>query len=114
MTSFIKKSLKSKKISTKRKKINWSQSLKSIRSKDKLSKKNKARKSLRYLLLLKKYKYIIQYTNPRLLKAFQTKSGKIKARRKTRLKLWQQRKVSKAIRRARVLGLLPYVSLVQI
>ena len=113
MSTFIKKSLKSKKPFSKRKKINWSQSLRSLREKDKALKKTKVRKSLRYLLLLKKYKYIIDHTNPTLLKAFLTKSAKIKSRRKTRIRLWQQRKVGKAIRRARALGLLPYVSLVK-
>jgi small subunit ribosomal protein S18 len=109
--------LKDKKtIPNKRKKINWSQSLKSLRQKSLLSKKQKLklRKSLRYILLLKKHNNVIEYKNALLLKAFLSKSGKIKSRRKTRVKLCQQRRIGKAIRRARVLGLLPFVSSVKL
>lgn len=101
-----------KKPNKKGKKINWSQSLKFLRQKSSLSKKQKLklRKSLRYVLLLRKHKNLIDYKNALLLKAFLSKSGKIKSRRKTRIKLHQQRKIGKAIRRARVLGFLPFVS----
>ncbi len=114
MLPFKKKtSFKGKKnIPTKRKKINWSQSLKAIRQrKTLLSKKQKLklRKSLRYILLLRKYKNVITYKNIALLKAFLAKSGKIKSRRKTRVKLYQQRLIAKSIRRARVLSLLPFI-----
>jgi len=44
-----------------------------------------------------------------LLKAFLTKYGKIRARRKTRVNIQQQRKVAKAIRKARAVGLIPFV-----
>ncbi len=103
-------------IPNKRKKINWSQSLKSLRQKTLLSKKQKLklRKSLRYILLLRKHNNVIEYKNALLLKAFLSKSGKIKSRRKTRIKLSYQRKIGKAIRRARTLGLLPFVSLVKV
>lgn len=114
MSTFPKKQYlsKEKTFSSKRKKINWSQSLKSLRHRFTLSRKEKFKlqKSLRYILLLRKHKYLIDYKNAKLLKAFLSKSGKIKASRKTRVKLCYQRKISKAIRRARVLGLLPFVS----
>ena len=68
----------------------------------------KIKKSLQYLLLLKKFK-TIDYKNIKLLKAFLTKYGKIRARRKTRVNIQQQRKVAKAIRKARAVGLIPFV-----
>lgn len=99
-----------KPFSKKRKKINWSQSLKAIRKKSILSKKQKLklRKSLRYILFLRKNENYISYKNALTLKAFLSKSGKIKSRRKTRIKLYQQRLIAKSIRRARVLSLLPF------
>ncbi len=117
ITSIKKKSNgKEKPAVTKKKRINWSQSLKSLRHKSLLSRKDKLklRKSLRYILLLRKHKNLIDYKNAKLLKAFLSKSGKIKSRRKTRIKLSQQRKIGKAIRRARVLGLLPFTSCLKI
>lgn len=105
-----------KNLPIKRKKINWSQSLKSLRQKTLLSKKQKLklRKSLRYILLLRKHNNVIHYKNALLLKAFLSKSGKIKSRRKTRIKLYQQRLIGKAIRRARVLSILPFTCPVKV
>ena len=85
---------------------NWNQSLKT----SKISKKpTKVRKSLQYLLILKKFDNVIDYKNIKLLSAFLNKYGKIKPRRKTRLSIQQQRTVAKAIRKARDLKLLPFV-----
>ncbi len=117
ITSIKKKSNgKEKPAVTKKKRINWSQSLKSLRHKYVLSRKEKFRlqKSLRYVLLLRKYKNIIDFTNVKLIKAFVSKSGKIKASRKTRIKQYQQRKMAKAIRRARMFGLLPFTACVNV
>ncbi len=91
---------------------NWNQRLKSKETKIKTKKRIK--KSLRYLIFLKKNENNIDYTNIRLLKAFITKTGKIRPRRKSRILLWQQRKLSKSIRRARVLGLLPFIATLKI
>jgi small subunit ribosomal protein S18 len=88
------------------KRTNWDQSLRSTTTKT--TKVKKIKKSLQYLLLLKKFK-TIDYKNIKLLKAFLTKYGKIRARRKTRVNIQQQRKVAKAIRKARAVGLIPFV-----
>ena len=86
---------------------NWNQSLK---SKDINTKtKKRVRKSLQYLLVLKKFDNIIDYKNVKLLSAFLNRYGKIKPRRKTKLSIQKQRSVAKAIRKARALKLLPYV-----
>jgi len=99
----------SKKIGFKSKKNNnWNQSLRSKANGEKKSPK-RIRKSLQYLLILKKFDNIIEYTNVKLLLVFLNRYGKIKPRRKTRLSMQQQRKIAKAIRKARALKLLPYV-----
>jgi ribosomal protein S18 len=90
---------------TKKKRINWNQSLKSSVNKGKTV---KIKKSLQYVLLLKKFKNIIDFKNIKLLKAFLTKYGKIKSRRKTRITVQRQRLISKAIRKARAFGLIPF------
>jgi len=61
------------------------------------------------LLLLKKFKNIVDYKNIKLLKAFLTKYGKIRPRRKTRIPIQKQHKIAKAIRKSRALGLIPFV-----
>ncbi|KAH7343941.1 ribosomal protein S18 [Rhizoctonia solani] len=48
-----------------------------------------------------------EFKNPLLLKAFVTEMGKIHSRAKTGLTWRSQRRVGKAIRRARALGLIP-------
>jgi ribosomal protein S18 len=96
----------------KKKRINWSQSLKV--SSTKSSKNKKMKKSLQYIMLLKKFSNTIEYTNLKLLKAFLTKYGKIKARKKTRVNVQQQRKLSRSIRKARAFGLIPFICNVQV
>ena len=96
----------------KKKRINWNQSLKSTTLKS--SKPTKIKKSLQYILLLKKFNNIIDYKNLKLLKAFLTKYGKIRARRKTRISVQKQRLISKSIRRARAYGLIPFTCDVKI
>lgn len=51
----------------------------------------------------------IEYKNIDLLNSFLTQQGKIMGRRSTKLTLKQQRQLSKAVKRARILSLLPYV-----
>ena len=51
----------------------------------------------------------IEYRNIDLLKLFITEQGKILPRRATGVTVQQQRQLAKAIKRARVLSLLPFV-----
>jgi small subunit ribosomal protein S18 len=51
---------------------------------------------------------IIDYKNPQLLKHFLTERGKIVPSRVSSVTARQQRQVTKAIKRARLLALLPY------
>lgn len=90
----------------KKKRINWNQSLKSNTTKS--TKVTKIKKSLQYILLLKKFNNLIDFKNVKLLKAFLTKYGKIRPRRKTRVSVQHQNAISKAIRKARVYGLIPF------
>jgi small subunit ribosomal protein S18 len=92
----------------KKKRTNWNQTLKSTVQKAGNNKTLKVKKSLQYILLLKKFKNVIDFKNIKLLKAFLTKYGKIKARRKTRIPVQKQRSISKAIRKARSFGLIPF------
>jgi ribosomal protein S18 len=95
-----------------KKRTNWNQSLKS--STGKQTKIKKIKKSLQYLLILKKFNNLIDYKNIRLLKAFLTKYGKIRSRRKTRISLQKQHSISYAIRKARALGIIPFTCDVKI
>jgi small subunit ribosomal protein S18 len=52
----------------------------------------------------------INYKDTNLLKFFSTKQGKILPRRVTGLTVQQQRQLTKAIKRARILSLLPFVT----
>ena len=52
----------------------------------------------------------IDYKDIDLLKLFITEQGKILPRRATGVTVQQQRKIAKAIKRARSLALLPFVS----
>ena len=97
-----------------KKRNNWNQSLKVTTNVAKISKSKKIKKSLQYLLLLKKFNNIIDYKNIKLLKAFLTKYGKIRSRRKTRVTIQQQRAVAKAIRKSRAVGLIPFTCDVKI
>jgi ribosomal protein S18 len=105
------KDKKSSKFSPK-KRTSWNQSLKSRKGKS--SRPNKIRKSLQYLLILKKFDNIIDYKNIKLLKAFLTKYGKIRPRRKTRISIQKQHAVAKAIRKSRACGLIPFTCNVKI
>ena len=72
------------------------------------------KKGLLYLFFLNKMtknlKNEITYLNLKLLKIFLTKYAKIKPRRKTRIRVYFQKQIAKAIRRARVEGLLPFTT----
>ena len=52
----------------------------------------------------------IDYKDIELLTLFVTEQGKIFPRRATGITVQQQRKLSKAIKRARILALLPFVA----
>ena len=52
----------------------------------------------------------IDYKDIDLLKLFITEQGKILPRRATGVTVKQQRQIAKAIKRARILSLLPYVA----
>jgi len=52
----------------------------------------------------------IDYKDIDLLKLFVTEQGKILPRRATGVTVQQQRQIAKAIKRARVLSLLPFVT----
>jgi ribosomal protein S18 len=97
------KSKKINSLSIGKKRINWNQCLK---EKSEKPVKN-FKKSLQFLLLLKKFNNNIDYKNIKLLKAFLTKYGKIKSRRKTRISLQLQKTIANAIKRARSNGLIP-------
>ena len=90
-----------------KKRTNWNQSLRSIKT-TKSNKPKKVKKSLQYLLVLKKFNNLIDYKNVKLLRAFLTKYGKIRARRKTRISVQKQNAIAKAIRKARALKLIPF------
>jgi len=96
----------------KKKRINWQQSLKT--TENKAQGVVKIRKSLQYILLLKKFDNVIDYKNVKLLKAFLTKYGKIKPRRKTRVNVQSHHAIAKAIRKARAFGVLPFTCDVKI
>ena len=52
----------------------------------------------------------IDYKDIDLLSLFITKQGKILPRRATGVTIQQQRKISKAIKRARILSLFPFIA----
>jgi ribosomal protein S18 len=97
----------------KKKRNNWNQSLRSITLR-KASKPKKLKQSLQYLLILKKFNNVIDYKNIKLLKAFLTKYGKIRPRRKTKVSIQKQRAVAKAIRKSRAFGVIPFTCDVKI
>ena len=53
-------------------------------------------------------KKVIDYKDPDTLKTFISENGKIMSSRYTRLTAKEQRKLNKAIKRDRLLGLLPF------
>ncbi len=101
------KDKKSSTFASGKKRTNWNQSLRSSKPNG-LKSEKRVRKSLQYILLLRKFSNIIDYKNIKLLKAFLTKYGKIKSRRKTRISIQKQRAVAKAIRKSRAFGLIPF------
>ena len=94
-----------------KKRTTWNQSL---RSATKTAKPKKIKKSLQYLLVLKKFNNVIDYKNIKLLRAFLTKYGKIRPRRKTRISIQKQHAVARAIRKSRASGLIPFTCDVKI
>lgn len=96
----------------KKRRVNWNQRLQ--RTPDEASKPTRLKKSLQYIFLIRKFKNTIDFKNVKLLKAFLTKYGKIKPRVKTRISIQNQRSISKAIRKARIYGLIPFTCDVKI
>jgi ribosomal protein S18 len=96
-------------VKDKKKRINWSQvPPRILKQKQEEAKKKQKKRSLQYVSLLKKFNNIVDFTNIKLLKGFLNKFGKIKARRKTKLKVQNHKKITKAIKRARSFGIIPY------
>jgi len=62
----------------------------------------------KYTISLINTKQKIDYKNIDLLNLFLTEQGKILPRRATNVTIQQQRKLAKAIKRARILCLLPF------
>lgn len=82
------------------------------RSKNKSNKenlRNDREKKKRKKKIVLKPSDVIDYHQVDVLVAFMTEQYKIKPRRLTRLTLKQQRQLSQAVKRARLLKLLPYV-----
>jgi small subunit ribosomal protein S18 len=103
--SYWNKDKKTNTFNSAKKRTNWNQSLLSVKT---VKSEKKIKKSLQYLLILKKFNNIVDYKNIKLLKAFLTKYGKIRSRRKTRIPIQKQRAVAKAIRKSRSFGLIPF------
>lgn len=59
--------------------------------------------------MTKKNKPEIHYKDLELLRAYLTEQGKILPRRKTNLTVNQQKKLKKAVKRARLLSFLPFI-----
>jgi len=53
---------------------------------------------------------VIDYKDTETLKKFMDQHGRILSRRKTKVSAKNQRKISRAIKRARFMGLLPFLS----
>ena len=108
MNSWKKKPVRNIRKNTNR--TNLSYRNKSLRSLNpsKTKKPKKIRKSLQYLLLLKKFKNRIDYKNVKLLKAFLNKYGKIRPRRKTRISVQKQHAIAHAIKKSRAFKLIPF------
>jgi ribosomal protein S18 len=90
-----------------KKRPNWNQSLKTVKE-IRLNKQKKVKKNLQHLLVLKKFNNFIDYKNIKLLRAFLTKYGKIRARRNTRISVQKHHAIAKAIRKARAFKLIPF------
>lgn len=68
----------------------------------------KPRTSRRASLLASDKTLVIDYKNPQLLKAFLTDRGKVVPARISGVSARQQRQITKAVKRARMLALIPY------
>ncbi|MBL9107454.1 MAG: 30S ribosomal protein S18 [Myxococcales bacterium] len=69
---------------------------------------DKPRTSRRSSLLASDKTLVIDYKNPQLLKAFLTDRGKVVPARISGVSARQQRQITKAVKRARMLALIPY------
>ncbi len=63
-----------------------------------------------YCFFCKKNIQEINFRNTEVLERLVSRSGKIKSRKKTGLCASHQREASRAIKRARIMGLLPFVA----
>ncbi|MDD5696360.1 MAG: 30S ribosomal protein S18 [Candidatus Pacebacteria bacterium] len=63
-----------------------------------------------YCFFCKKNIREVNFRNTEVLEKFISRSGKIRARKKTGLCAGHQREASRAIKRARVMGLLPFTT----
>jgi small subunit ribosomal protein S18 len=73
-----------------------------------MSDNEKPRSSRRSSLLANDKSLVIDYKNPQLLKAFLTDRGKVVPARISGVSARQQRQITKAVKRARMLALIPY------
>lgn len=74
-----------------------------------MSDDNKPRSNRRSTSLLANDRtLVIDYKNPQLLKAFLTDRGKVVPARISGVSARQQRQITKAVKRARMLALIPY------
>jgi ribosomal protein S18 len=97
-----------------KKRVNWYQlSSRAKRKKRLQAEKNRQKRLFRFTLFLRVFGKPSDITNILVLKAFLTKFGKIKSRRKTKLCVQDQRKVAQLIKKARSFQLLPCLSLIK-
>ena len=73
-----------------------------------MSDTEKPRTSRRASLLASDKTLVIDYKNPQLRKAFLTDRGKVVPARISGVSARQQRQITKAVKRARMLALIPY------
>lgn len=69
----------------------------------KVEKREPVKKGSKYL----EYVKVIDYKDQELLRKFMTERGKLMPRRTTGASAKQQRQIKQAVRRARIMGLLP-------
>lgn len=98
----------------KKKRVNWYQITPRARKKKRLlAERARKKKLFRFALFIRIFGKPADINNTLILKAFLTKFGKIKSRRKTRISPQDQRKVSNLIKKARSFQLIPCLSLVK-
>ena len=73
-----------------------------------MSDKDEKPRARRASLLASDKTLVIDYKNPQLLKAFLTDRGKVVPARISGVSARQQRQITKAVKRARMLALIPY------